>query len=60
MYIFSLDKYMLHHGVKTIDDLLENRHNPSKIEEQIIDWIVFLRTILFYFIIGRQFEKYLV
>jgi integrase len=44
MYIFSLDKYMLHHGIKTIDDLLENRHNPSKIEEQIIDWIVFLRT----------------
>lgn len=35
---------MLHHGIKTIDDLLENRHNPSKIEEQIIDWIVFLRT----------------
>ena len=44
MYIFSLDKYMLHHGIKTIDDLLENRHNPSKIEEQVIDWIVFLRT----------------
>jgi hypothetical protein len=43
MYIFVLNKYMQHYNVKRVDDLLIHRHNPSKIEEQIIDWLVFLR-----------------
>ena len=34
---------MRHYNVKRVYDLLIHRHNPSKIEEKIIDWLVFLQ-----------------
>jgi len=34
---------MRHYKVKRVYDLLIHRDNPSKIEEKIIDWLVFLQ-----------------
>jgi hypothetical protein len=34
---------MRHYNVKRVYDLLIHRHHPRKIEEQIIDWLVFLQ-----------------
>ena len=42
-YKFYLKKYMQFYNIKNPDDLLLDRHNPTAIEDKIIDWLMSMR-----------------